>query len=297
MSVAHSRSPPAYPITSFIALATACAMATARRRAHIHASVMDSWLAPLGASRSTLSRMLLAPLAQVCLWLVAIAIALAAGSLSLSGAATLGSVVGLAYGVGQVVGSLSRRPAAGANRDFHYVGVRETADGVGPVAHAGACPLSGGGARAGAGETENHRKGLATCATRHPGRRARRAGLRGHCDAAVCGCCSIWPRCWSPPSARLSRQLLAGAFGYSLQQVHRRVRLSRDPGKLWTWAWVILLAYAVALPGALRLVFLTFAAFNVLLSCAAIALAYLCLAWGARDEFCRIECRAPARGN
>jgi len=82
-----------YPIVPLVALAAACVIATTRRWAHIHSSLADSWLAPLGAPPSIALRVLLAPLVQVFLWLLVIAIPFLTGSLSFTGAVTLWSEV------------------------------------------------------------------------------------------------------------------------------------------------------------------------------------------------------------
>ena len=114
-----------YPAMPFLLLAAGCAVMTARRRAHVHQSVVDSWLAPLAAPRSIAIRMLLAPLAQLLLVWAGLVVATVAGSLSDSAAATLGLVAGAAYVVGFILGWLSPHGGAATAPDFHYVRVRK----------------------------------------------------------------------------------------------------------------------------------------------------------------------------
>lgn len=114
-----------YPVTPFLLLAAGCAVMTARRRAHVHQSLVDSWLAPLAAPRSIAMRMLLAPLLQLLLVWAGLVVATVAGSLSPAAAATLGRVAGAAYVVGAIMGWLSPHGKAAAAPDFHYVRVRK----------------------------------------------------------------------------------------------------------------------------------------------------------------------------
>jgi hypothetical protein len=113
-----------YPIAPFVSLTAACAISTARRKARVHSSLADSWLAPLAAPASIVPRVLLAPVLQLALLSLAVAIPLMTGSLSRSGAVTLWSVLGAAYVAGSIGGWLSRRDGAGSAPGFHYVTVR-----------------------------------------------------------------------------------------------------------------------------------------------------------------------------
>jgi hypothetical protein len=113
-----------YPLTPFATLAVACTVSTTRRKARVHTSMVDSWLAPLAAPASVLPRVLLAPLLQLLLLSVAIAIPLVRGSLSWVGAMSLWATVGAAYVIGALVGWLTRPESAASSRDFHYVTVR-----------------------------------------------------------------------------------------------------------------------------------------------------------------------------
>ena len=113
-----------YPLTPFATLAAAWAIAATRRKAHVYASVVDSWLAPLAAPASIAIRVWLAPLAQLFLLLLAIAIPLVSGALSWTGAVTLWSLAGGAFVVGSLVGWLTRFDTTASSREFHYVTVR-----------------------------------------------------------------------------------------------------------------------------------------------------------------------------
>ena len=113
-----------YPLTPFSSLGAACAISTARRKAHIRRSQVDSWLAPLGAPGSVLLRALFPLLLQVALLALAVAIPLATGGLSRAGATTLWLTVGAAYLLGSLVGWFSQQDAAAAVPAFHYVTVR-----------------------------------------------------------------------------------------------------------------------------------------------------------------------------
>jgi hypothetical protein len=114
-----------YPVTPFIVLAAACAVMTARRKTRVYRSLADSWLAPLAAPASIAVRMVYAPLLQLSLSWMAIAIASVAGSLSREGAGTLALVVGSAYVAGFVVGWLTPHGKTVSAPDFHYVAVRK----------------------------------------------------------------------------------------------------------------------------------------------------------------------------
>lgn len=114
------------PVTPFTVLAAVCAVSTVRRKAHIHRSRVDSWLASLNAPASVVPRALLAPLVQILLLLLAVAIPLIAGSLTRTAAVTLWLATGAAYVAGAAVGwlSLSRHNKTIRTPDFQYVAVR-----------------------------------------------------------------------------------------------------------------------------------------------------------------------------
>jgi hypothetical protein len=114
-----------FPLTSFASLVAACAIATAHRKAHVRRSLVDSWLAPLAAPSSAVMRMLLAPLIQLLLLALAIAIPMLAGTLSWPRAETLWLTVGAAYLVGSLIGWFSHGGSRAAAPAFHYVTVRK----------------------------------------------------------------------------------------------------------------------------------------------------------------------------
>jgi hypothetical protein len=116
-----------YPLAPFASLAAACAISSARRMSRIHASLVDSWLAPLAARASVLSRALLGPLLQLTFLAAAIAIPLLTGSLSRGAATVLWLIVGAALLVGSVLGWLlvSRHKGHAAAPAFHYVEIRK----------------------------------------------------------------------------------------------------------------------------------------------------------------------------
>jgi hypothetical protein len=114
-----------YPVTPFVLLAASCAVTTARRKTSVYRSLVDSWLAPLAAPSSIFVRMALAPLLQLSLLLLAMAIAVFAGSLSPAGAVTLCTVAGAAYVTGFVVGWLAPHGKTVGAPNFHYVTVRK----------------------------------------------------------------------------------------------------------------------------------------------------------------------------
>ncbi len=114
------------PLPPFIFLAAFCAVSSARRKGHLHRSVVDSWLAPLAAPSSMLLRALLPPVLQLLLLTVGIAIPFVSGSLTLPAAIVLWAIVGAAYVVGSAVGWLSRLDKSAAAPDFHYVAVRRS---------------------------------------------------------------------------------------------------------------------------------------------------------------------------
>jgi hypothetical protein len=113
------------PVVPFVLLAAVCAVLTARRKTRVYRSLADSWLAPLAAPRSIATRMVFAPVLQVLLLWVGLAVATGAGSLGHAAAATLGLAVGAAYVAGFVVGWLSPHGRTVAAPDFHYVAVRK----------------------------------------------------------------------------------------------------------------------------------------------------------------------------
>jgi len=113
-----------YPVVPFIFLAAACAALTARRKAGVYRSLVDSWLAPLAAPPSIATRMMFAPVLQVLLLWAGLLVARVAGSLSHAAAVTLGLVAGSAYVAGFLVGWLSPHGRTLAAPDYHYVAVR-----------------------------------------------------------------------------------------------------------------------------------------------------------------------------
>ena len=114
-----------YPVTPFVLLAASCAVTTARRKTSVYRSLVDSWLAPLAAPPSILIRMALAPLLQLVLLLLAIAVPVLAGSLSRASAVTLWLAVSGAYVAGFVVGWLAPHDKTVGAPNFHYAAVRK----------------------------------------------------------------------------------------------------------------------------------------------------------------------------
>ncbi len=114
-----------YPVTPFILLAAGCAVLTARRKTRVYRSLVESWLAPLGAEPSIAIRMVFAPLLQVLLLWAGLTVATLAGSLSHPAAMTLGLIVAAAYVAGFIVGWVSPHGRSVAAPDFHYVAVRK----------------------------------------------------------------------------------------------------------------------------------------------------------------------------
>jgi hypothetical protein len=115
----------AYPVTPFVLLAAACAVATVHRKTSVYRSLADSWLAPLAAPPSILIRMALVPVLQLILLVLAIGVPALVGSLSLKAAVTLWSVVGAAYVAGFLVGWLASHDKSAGAPAFHYVTVRK----------------------------------------------------------------------------------------------------------------------------------------------------------------------------
>jgi uncharacterized membrane protein len=114
-----------YPVTPFVLLAANCAVTTARRKTSVYRSLVDSWLAPLAAPSSVFIRMALAPLLQLILLLLAVAVPVLAGSLSRASAVTLWLVVSGAYVAGFVVGWLAPHDKSVGAPNFHYAAVRK----------------------------------------------------------------------------------------------------------------------------------------------------------------------------
>jgi hypothetical protein len=114
-----------YPVTPFVLLAAGCAVLTARRKTSVYRSLVDSWLAPLGAEPSITIRMVFSPLLQVLLLWAGLVVATLAGSLSHPAAMTLGVLVAAAYVAGFIVGWVSPHGRSVAAPDFHYVAVRK----------------------------------------------------------------------------------------------------------------------------------------------------------------------------
>ena len=115
-----------YPVVPFALLGAAFAISAARRRARIHRSLVDSWLAPLSVRPSVLTRALFAPISQLLLLCAAIAVPTFAG-LTRGAALTLWMLIAAACIVGSGLGwlSLSRHKGLTAHPDFHYVAFRK----------------------------------------------------------------------------------------------------------------------------------------------------------------------------
>jgi hypothetical protein len=261
-----------YPIAPFVALAAVCAIATTRRRAHIHTSLVDSWLAPLGAPPSIALRVLLAPLVQVFLWLLVIAIPFLTGSLRLTGAVALWSVVGAAYGVGFIVGWLSRprHDAAVSGRDFHYVEVRR------PRTNWAQAPALEPLSYWAVGQARVFAKPKTTARALLFVLLAIPMGTRGEKVVAIAA--GVWVLLYMTSLLIAAIRIAFKATRWLAPTTLRYARFTTVLGyrvvlaQLWIWAWVVFLTYAAALPGALRLS-LPLATFCFLSSCAVIALA------------------------
>jgi hypothetical protein len=114
-----------YPMSPFVLLAAGCAVSTARRKASVYRSVVDSWLAPISAPPSIGFRLAFVPVVQALLLSLAVAIPTLAGNLSLGSAVTLWEIVGAAYAAGGFVGWLTPHSKALSAPDFHYVTIRK----------------------------------------------------------------------------------------------------------------------------------------------------------------------------
>lgn len=114
-----------YPVTPFVLLAAGCAVTTAHRKSGVYRSLFDSWLVPLAAPASLFIRMVLTPVLQLALLVLAVAIPALVGSLSLASAVTLWLVVSAAYVAGFVVGWLSPHDKTVGAPAFHYVTIRK----------------------------------------------------------------------------------------------------------------------------------------------------------------------------
>jgi hypothetical protein len=113
------------PAVPFLLLAIGCAVLTIRRKTRLYHELSTSWLAPLAASASVAIRMTLAPLAQIVLLMIIVAIAVLAGSLSHAAAVTLLAIVGAGYLAGFLVGWFAPHDKTVGSPDFHYVTIRK----------------------------------------------------------------------------------------------------------------------------------------------------------------------------
>ncbi len=260
------------PATPFGSLAAACAIATARRRAHIHRGRVDSWLAALPAPSSVLLRALFWPVVQLLALSTAILIPFLSGTLSRSGAITLWLVVGAAYAVGSTVGwlSLSRDGRAASAPDFHYVSIRRPrvdwakAPGLDPLSY-----WAVGQARAFAKpKVAAHAMLLVLLAIP--------LGMPGEKALAVAA--AVWVLLYvgslvlaSVRVAFWAARWLAAtniSYGRYTAAVGYRALLAQ----LWTWSWILFLTYAVGLKAVFR-PGLRLAVACLLLSCLAVAVA------------------------
>ncbi len=260
-----------YPVTPFVSLAAACAIATSRRKACLQASVVDSWLAPLGSPPSLALRGLLAPVLQLAVLLLAIAIPFLAGSLSLTGAVTLWSTAGAAYLVGVAFGSLSRHDAAVGGRDFHYVEVRK------PRMNWAQAPQLRPLSFWAVGQARVFAKPKVTAGALLFVLLAIPMGTHGEQVIAIAA--GVWVLLYVVAQLiasilvafRAARWLAPTTVGYAhfTAALAHRVLLAQ----LWTWVWVVFLTSAAALPALLQRSAITLAVFFMLLSCAGIAVA------------------------
>ena len=240
-----------YPITPLSSLGAACAISTARRKAHIRRSEVDSWLAPLGAPGSVLPRALSPLLLQVALLVLVVAIALATGGLSWAGATTLWLTIGTAYLLGSLLGWFSQGDAAAAVPAFHYVTVRR------PREHWAQAPRleplsywAVGQARAIAKPKVAARVLLFVLL-------AIPLGTGGQKAIAIAAAAWILLYVVSLFIATVlvayqaARWLAITSITYVqfTWKLGYRVLLTQ----LWVWSWVLFLTYAAALPGALRI--------------------------------------------
>ena len=243
-----------YPITPFASLGAACAIFTARRKAHIRRSQVDSWLAPLGAPGSVLLRASFPLLLQVAVLVLAVAIPLATGGLSWAGAKALWLTIVSAYLLGALVGWFSQRDAAAARPAFHYVAVRKPRENWAQAPRLE--PLSYW--AVGRAQVISKPKVAAKIASfvflalpmganSRIGQQAIAIAAAGmvllYVVALFIGTVTVAfdaARWLTPTTIR---------FGQFVRVLGYRVILAQ----LWVWSWVVFLSYAAALPGALRI--------------------------------------------
>jgi hypothetical protein len=243
-----------HPLTPFASVGVACAISTVRRKAHIRRSQVDSWLAPLGAHGSVLLRALFPLLLQVALLVLAVAIPLATGGLSWSGATTLWLTIGAAYLVGSLVGWFSQHDAAAAEPAFHYVTVRKPRENWAQSPRLE--PLSYW--AVGRAQVISKPKVAARIALfvllAFPMGANSRIGQQAIAVAAA-GMVLLYVVALFigtvTAAFAAARWLLPTTirYGQFVRVLGYRVLLAQ----LWVWSWVVFLSYAAALPGALRI--------------------------------------------
>jgi hypothetical protein len=256
------------PFSLFASLGAACAIATAHRRAHIRQSLADSWLAPLSAPASVFLRMILPPLLQVFLLMLAVAIPLAAGTLGWEGAKTVGLIVVSAFLVGSLIGWFSHGDKTASAPAFHYATVRKPRENwaraprLDPLSYwaiAQARVVS---------KPKVAAKIFLLVLLALPMGSSSLIGQEALAIAAAgwvllqmvslfIGTVSVAFEAarWLAPTAI--------RYGQFVRMLGYRVLLAQ----LWVWSWVVFLCYAAALPGALR-IGLRLALLFLFLSCA-----------------------------
>ena len=259
-----------YPLSLFVLMAVGSAISTIHRRARLHASLVDSWLAPLGAPASLTLRVLLVPGLQLAVLLLAVTIALLAGSLSLSGAVTLWSLEGAAYVAGFLISALSLYDSTLVRKDFHYVEVRE------PRANWAQAPQLQPLSFWAKGQARVFAKPKVTARVLLFVLMAITLGTPGQQVIAIAA--GVWVLLYSGAlllapivvAFRAARWLAPTTAGYArfTAALAQRVLLAQ----LWTWGWVVLLAYALAWPVLLRWT-VTLAVVFVVLFCVGVATA------------------------
>lgn len=258
------------PLAPFVSLGSLCAFLAARRKGHLHRSLVDSWLAPLGAAPSMLSRALLPPVLQLLLLGAGIAIPFMTGSLSPEAAMTLWALAGGAYVAGSAVGWFSRLGKTVAAPDFHYVTVRKArmswaqAPEMEPLSYWAV------------GQAQVYAKPKVAAKAMLLVLLAIPLGTGG--EKAVAIAAGVWVLLYvgalmlavvrvAFSAARWLGPTTVGYFRFA-RAVGYRVLL----GQVWVWAWILFLTYAAGLLRVLRFEGLL-AVSSLLLSCIAIATA------------------------
>jgi hypothetical protein len=240
------------PLTPFTLIAAACAVSTARRKAHIYRSRVDSWLASLNAPASVVPRALLAPLLQILLLLLAVTIPLISGSLSRAAAGTLWSVVGAAYVVGAAVGwlSLSRHNKAIHTPDFQYVAVRR------PRANWVQEPKLEPVSYWAVGQAQVFAKPKVTAKVMLLVLLAVPMGTRGEQAMAIAAGAWVLLYGGSLILAGVSATFAAARWLVPTTIDYRRLAIAVGYrallAQVWTWSWALFLAYAAGLRGTFR---------------------------------------------